>query len=191
MSRNHIDYTHADVGSKPSTALNFIKGGRPNAGHFDWFWYTVIQAIKGHADEFDRLDSDDDGVVNEADKVDGWDKTDIKDWVGNSGSVPNADYADNAGKVGGNTFTDIQNWVNNNADVPNADHADQADNTSKVEGNTFIDIQNWVNNNADVPNADHADQADNADNADKLDGQDAAEFVGYKDLAASRMISQP
>jgi hypothetical protein len=146
MGRNRFDYSHADVGSEPVNALNFKKGERPKAGHFDWFWYSVIQAINAHADEFDELDSDDDGVVNEADKVDGWDKADIKTWVGDSANVPNADQANNADKVDGKDYTDIQNWVNNSSDVPNADHADSADDASRAvtDGSSF-DVQDTTN----------------------------------------------
>jgi hypothetical protein len=67
MSRDRFDYSHADTGTKPTSALNFETNERPNSQYFDWWWYTLIQSINGHADEFDRLDSDGDGVVDAAD----------------------------------------------------------------------------------------------------------------------------
>lgn len=72
MARYTYSYTHGDTGSEPDTALDFQKNDRPNAQNFDWLWYTVTEAISGHAEEFDRLDSDDDGVVDAADGAATW-----------------------------------------------------------------------------------------------------------------------
>lgn len=76
MSRKSFSYTHGDVGTEPSSSLDFQKNERPEAQDFDWYWYNVIEAIKGHAQEFDRLDSDDDGIVDEADYAANADKVD-------------------------------------------------------------------------------------------------------------------
>ena len=67
MSRDKLNYVHGDSGTKPGNSLDFQKNQRPQAGNFDWFWYNVIESLRGHAEEFDRLDSDDDGVVDAAD----------------------------------------------------------------------------------------------------------------------------
>ena len=69
MARQSFDYTHGDTGTKPGNPLDFAKGERPQAQQFDWYWYKVTEAISGHADEFTRLDKDDDGVVDESDTV--------------------------------------------------------------------------------------------------------------------------
>jgi hypothetical protein len=69
MARKTFNYTHADIGTKPTSALDFAKNERPNAGNFDWYWYNVIEAIKDHAVAFSEIDSDDDGVVDEADTL--------------------------------------------------------------------------------------------------------------------------
>lgn len=78
MSRFRFDYSHADQGTKPSTALNFEANERPEAQNFDWYWYHVIEAINGHSDEFDRLDDDGDGVVDRADYADDADASSYK-----------------------------------------------------------------------------------------------------------------
>lgn len=72
MSRDSFTYSHGDTGTKPTVSLNFEKNERPNAGNFDWFWTTVIQSVNGHADEFNRLDSDNDGTVDSADGAATW-----------------------------------------------------------------------------------------------------------------------
>jgi hypothetical protein len=69
MSRDTFTYTHGDTGKKPSVAKDFQKNDRPQANNFDWFWYHTIEAVKGHASEFDRLDSNNDGIVDEADTL--------------------------------------------------------------------------------------------------------------------------
>lgn len=85
MSRASFSYTHGDTGSKPSNSLDFQSNQRPDAQNFDWYWYKVTEAIKGHAEEFNRLDSNDDGKVD------------------------SADYADNAGQLDGEDATAFAN----------------------------------------------------------------------------------
>ena len=67
MSRDTFDYTHGDTGTAPADGEEFQSNERPDSEVFDWFWYNVIESINGHSAEFDRIDSDDDGVVDEAD----------------------------------------------------------------------------------------------------------------------------
>jgi hypothetical protein len=69
MTRDSFSYTHGDTGTAPSSSLNFEVNERPQAQHFDWWWTEVIEAINGHASEFTRIDSNDDGVVDETDTV--------------------------------------------------------------------------------------------------------------------------
>ncbi|WP_372611589.1 hypothetical protein [Halomonas sp.] len=70
MARTKLDYTHGDVGAKPPGSLNFEQNERPDAQQFDWWWDAVSQALADHADEFTRLDSNDDGIVDQADEAD-------------------------------------------------------------------------------------------------------------------------
>lgn len=72
MARQTFDYSHGDVGTKPDNPLNFKKDGRPQSEYFDWYWKNVTDYINGHADEFDRLDSNNDGVVDAADGAATW-----------------------------------------------------------------------------------------------------------------------
>jgi hypothetical protein len=69
MARKTFNYTHGDTGTKPTSALDFAKNERPKAGNFDWYWYNAIEAIKDHAVAFGEIDSDDDGIVDEADTL--------------------------------------------------------------------------------------------------------------------------
>jgi hypothetical protein len=104
MGRNRFDYTHGDTGKKPASALDFESNGRPDSQHFDWLWYTIVQNVNAHADEFDRLDSDDDGTVDEA------------------------DYSLDSDKLDGNHWSDVKSWVNDNtADDPHGDSAHTED----------------------------------------------------------------
>lgn len=104
MGRNNFDYTHGDTGTKPTSALDFETNGRPDSQNFDWWWYTTIENINAHADEFDRLDSDGDGTVDEA------------------------DYSLDSDKLDGNHWSDVKNWVNNNtAGNPHGDSAHTED----------------------------------------------------------------
>lgn len=90
MGRNRFDYTHADTGEKPNSALDFQTNGRPQSQNFDWWWYNVIENINAHANEFDRLDSDGDGTVDES------------------------DYSLNSDKLDGKNWSDIQSYLSNN-----------------------------------------------------------------------------
>jgi hypothetical protein len=140
MSRDRFSYSHGDTGNKPATSLNFESNERPQSEHFDWWWYSVIQAINNHADEFDRLDSDGDGVVDKADSaID----ADASTYKGNDidtdgdGAVNAADYADNADKVDGYHWSDIKDWVNDNtADEPhgNEDHNPDFATVTELDG---------------------------------------------------------
>jgi hypothetical protein len=69
MARKTFNYTHGDTGTEPTSALDFAKNERPKAGNFDWYWYNAIEAIKDHAEAFGEIDSDDDGIVDEADTL--------------------------------------------------------------------------------------------------------------------------
>jgi len=123
MTRNNFSYTHGDNGSKPTAALDFKSNGRPGSEHFDWWWTSVITAINGHASEFDRLDADDDGVVDEADYANDANASTYKGVdidsdgdgrVNSADTALNADYATNADKVDGNHWSDIKAFISNN-----------------------------------------------------------------------------
>lgn len=152
MSRNRLNYTHGDTGSKP-ISLNFEQNGRPNSQTFDWWWYNVSNAIDAHADEFDRLDSDNDGIVDEADyakdsNASTYKENDID--TDGDGIVNIADYANDAdaSKYKGNDLDGDGDGI-----VDEADYAIQANNASdsdKLDGQHWSDIKQWVNNSAEI-----------------------------------------
>lgn len=99
MVRNPFDYTHGDSGTEPSTALNFLDGAKPEPEYHDWFWTNVIERINQLFAEFDRLDADNDGVVDRADYADDADASTYKgnDIDGDGdGQVDAADHANDA-----------------------------------------------------------------------------------------------
>ena len=67
MTRDKYEISWGDTGTQPSDGDDFQSGERPDAQIFDWYWYNTINKVNKVWDEFDRLDSDDDGVVDEAD----------------------------------------------------------------------------------------------------------------------------
>lgn len=123
MSRDTFTYTHGDTGTKPGSALNFESNERPNADNFDWYWYAVIQAIKGHADEFDRLDSDDDGVVDKADNADQLDGNDSSYFLAASNKYTdeNAQDAINNLLVGGTNVSLTYDDGNDSLEIVSTD----------------------------------------------------------------------
>lgn len=118
MTRDSFSYTHGDNGSQPGSARDFQIGKRPNAEDFDWWWSTVTSYINGHADEFDRFDSDDDGIVDEADHAATAD---------NATSADSADYADDG---------DASTYKGNDIDTDGNGNADLADETKSFEART-------------------------------------------------------
>jgi hypothetical protein len=205
MSRDTFNYTHGDTGNSPSSSLDFSANQRPDANIFDWYWYNVIEAIKGHAAEFDELDSDDDGVVDEADTLaaGGNLKGDLNAvngetiWDESAGYIlqsvlqnDSLDVTAGTGLTGGGSISlggaatlDIdttmmatRSWVNNNADVPNADYADSAGDADTLDGNHASHFTTLTEVNN---NADvpNADHADTAGDADTLDGNDSSYFT--------------
>jgi hypothetical protein len=160
--------------------LDFQSNQRPDAQNFDWYWYNVVEAIKGHASEFDRLDSDNDGKVD------------------------NAEYADNANQLDGNDASafadsghthDARYYTESEADSNFAssghlhdgryikESGDTMSGTLTLSDGSTAASQSWVNSNADVPNADHAD------NADQLDGEDASAFADSGHTHDSRYLN--
>lgn len=75
MTRDKISYQHGNSGTKPS-GLDFQNGVSPSPDHYNWWWYELITTVNGVWNEFDRLDSDDDGVVDKTDSTPTADKLD-------------------------------------------------------------------------------------------------------------------
>lgn len=69
MVRDSISYSHGDAGTQPPDGNEFAANERPDAQHFDWKWSRTIESINNAWDEFDRIDADDDGVVDRADEL--------------------------------------------------------------------------------------------------------------------------
>jgi len=87
MARDKINHSHGDSGDKPPDGDEFAGGERPDPQFFDWFWTSVIDRINGFVDEFNRLDSNDDGQVDAADYADDSDLLDGFDTPLPSGAI--------------------------------------------------------------------------------------------------------
>jgi hypothetical protein len=120
MARDRFDYAHGDVGTEPPTALDFVSGAKPEPEYHDWFWTEVTSKINLLFDELDRLDSDDDGVVDEADYANDADASTYKGQDLDSdgdGQVDAADQADNATTLQSLTPADIRTAIEDSGSV--------------------------------------------------------------------------
>lgn len=111
MARDTIDYSHGDSGNKPPDGNEFAAGERPDAQYFDWYINEFVVSINNVWSEFDRLDADDDGVVDRADYADDADASTYKgndiDADGN-GVVDEAELANDASALEGNTLSQVR-----------------------------------------------------------------------------------
>lgn len=142
MSRDSFDYGHGDTGTKPTNPLNFEAGERPIAGNFDWWWTTVINSIDGHADEFDRLDSDDDGVVDAADgaatwSADGTEKASYPTDVNFTGDLQLTDDGDGTVTLHLTRYTDTE--ARSAVDGSNVSITGDADTVDGEDASAFAD----------------------------------------------------
>jgi len=62
-----IDYSHGDTGERPPDGEDFQSGETANPETHDWLFYTIPRKIDAIIDRLNILDSDGDGVVDEAD----------------------------------------------------------------------------------------------------------------------------
>jgi hypothetical protein len=186
MSRNSFSYTHGETGTKPQNPLNFEENERPNADRFDWFWYQTITSINGHADEFGRLDSDNDGVVDAADGAATWSDsgnaiithpTDI-DFTGDISVTADGDgtatvsvtkYTDDEARaaVDGSNVS-----ITGDADTVDGEHASAFADAGHLHDTRYYQIGNQV------------------DDADTLDGEHASAFADAGHLHDSRYYTQ-
>jgi len=119
---NTVDHTHGDNGDKPVDGLNFQNGDVPDPEVFDWFWTEVPSAINNHAQLLEQIDTNDDGVVDEAETA-----QDTAAYKGNDidkdgdGKVNAADTADNADEAA--TASGLTNVSHSElADAPDSAH---------------------------------------------------------------------
>lgn len=145
-----VDHTQGDTGTKPPQNRNFQDGGFPDPEEFDWFWSQVPSAINNHASLLESIDSDEDGIVDEATQA------------ANATTVKGNDIdSDGDGKVDSAEVADsAKSYKNNDIDSDGdgvVDSADQAANATTVKGN---DIDS--NGDGTVDAAETADTATTA-----------------------------
>jgi len=62
-----INYSHGDTGDRPADGEDFQSGDVADPQTHDWLFYTIPRKIDQIINRLDILDSDGDGVVDEAD----------------------------------------------------------------------------------------------------------------------------
>lgn len=116
MTRDTINYSHGDSGSQPPDGNDFQSGERPDAQYFDWYINRFVVSINNVWDEFDRLDADDDGIVDEADYANDADASTYKgndiDSDGN-GIVDEADVAEDSRHLEDRTTAEVRDHTPN------------------------------------------------------------------------------
>lgn len=142
---NNVDHTHGDAGTKPSQSLNFQDGDYPDPEVFDWFWSQVPAAINDHASTIEAIDSNEDGVVDEA-----------EDAQALGGNAP-SHYA---------TGSDLDSHKNASQDVHGLSGSDP------VAGQSYVD--NQISTHAGDSDAHHTKYTDNeavtaVENASEVD----------------------
>lgn len=106
-----IDYTHGDTGERPIDGEDFQSGEAANPETHDWLFYTIPRKIDAIISRLNILDSDGDGVVDEADFANDADASTYKgndiDTSGNGvvDQAAQATNADDADKLDGNEGT--------------------------------------------------------------------------------------
>lgn len=195
MARDTFDYTHGDTGTKPSNALNFQENERPNAQHFDWYWYNAIESINGHSNEFDRLDNDNDGVVDAADGASTWSETgNLVEThptdVNFSGDLQLSSDGDGTVTVSVTTYTDSDalTAVNNDPDHGSTashnyfsgNHSDLAGLAPDNHHSRYTDTEA-----IDAVNGETTLSVDISGDADTLDGKEASFFTTLGEVNAN------
>lgn len=159
MARNKFNIGWGDTGTQPTDGEDHQSGEKPDAQVFDWFWYNTIVKVNSIWDEFARLDSNDDGVVDRADYAD---DADASTYKGNDidsdedGVVNEADYANDA---------DASTYKGNDIDSDKdgkVDSADTADYAYDADASTYKGNDIDTNEDGVVDFADHATNANNA-----------------------------
>ena len=140
---NKPRYSHGSTGTEPSSPIDYTNGDPVNQSEFDYFIYTPFNRIKGIIDFLNAVDSDGDGIVDEADdavNVTATYKGNDIDTDGD-GKVNSADVADSAQTYKGN---DIDS--DGDGRVDQADVADQATRfeVRNTDPNDPDDGQVWI-----------------------------------------------
>jgi len=173
MGRPKLNYTHGDAGSRPADGTDFQTDDAADPQTFDWYINELTSAIDALSEEFDELDSNDDGIVDEADSVTsgGTLKGNLNAadgetvWNETGGYIPqsrleNDDVTITAGTgIASAGTTTLGNAVTIDVDDTRyiLESGDTMSGTLTLEDGSTAASRDWVNSNADVPQADNAD----------------------------------
>lgn len=91
-----------DAGTSPASGFQYADGDQVREDHLDYIWHQNHAVTNNIIAEFERLDSDSDGTVDEADSALTYKGNDIDtDGDGNVDRADNADYADDSDQLDG------------------------------------------------------------------------------------------
>jgi hypothetical protein len=151
-----VDHTHGDTGDKPPQNLDFQTGGFPEPQEFDWFWSEVPAAINDHKALLEAIDSDEDGIVDEAELAQSASsyKGQEIDSDGD-GQVDAADFAADADTVDGVEAVDLSTDVSDDgtlvvASVEDIDFGSDLSVTDDADGTVTVEAAAQPDTHVDV-----------------------------------------
>ena len=166
--------TWGEEGEFPIDGFFYEGGDQVNEKHLDALWNGLKEFENETRAALEDIDSDSDGIVDEADYANDADASTYKgndiDTDGDGkvnaaadadtvGGEPPSEFADSnhGNEEHSSNFTTLTE-VNNNADVPNADFADTAGDADTLDGRDFSDLKTpsglitmWSGNISNIP----------------------------------------
>jgi len=180
-------------GSKPSDGKDYSGGDNPQADHYDYLWNYIRVGFGKVEDRLNAIDSDDDGVVDEADYANDADASTYKGSDIDSDGDGRVDYADTSQLVKGTDIDSDGDGVVNEADYANDADAstykgsdidsdgdgrvDAADDATTVKGSDIDSNGDGVVNKADYAN--DADASTYKGNDIDSDGDGVVDTADY------------
>lgn len=67
---NEPSYDHGSSGTEPGTSIDYANGDAVDPSHFDYYWYTLFNQINQLISALEALDSNNDNQVDAADFAD-------------------------------------------------------------------------------------------------------------------------
>jgi hypothetical protein len=192
-----LNYSHGDQGDRPNDGTNFQDGDAANPETFDWLFTVVPSKIDSIIDTLTTIDSNGDGVVDEAEYANDADASTYKgndiDPEGNgivnrADSAATADVADDVNGVDVSNVVEtsdlnpyatenyVDGVVRTNAEIQNAVDGANIDISGTADYATDADASTYKGNDIDPEGNGIVTQA--AD-ADAIDGWDKADIKSW------------
>ena len=182
-----------DTGTSPPNGFQYSSGDQVREDHLDYLWYEVDTLAESLVAEFERYDSDNSGVVDEAEVAQSLvGGTDAISYKGNDIDVDGdgvVDFAETSTLVKGNDIDSngdgtvdeadsALTYKNNDIDSDGDGTVDEADYANDADASTYKGNDIDSNGDGKVNSAEFADDADTVDGVEEA--QLANENVGVK-----------